>query len=165
MSKYDVNFKRLALLLLPTFWRKPLLGALTYAMVTPLNYLHTKFVLFQRATDYRLTHNGQVCYLRAVLNDRFDPIERRIAITEDTSNIWPLMLWHRSEDHSELLPMRETGRALIVNRRGFVGVNSFDFWVNIPVALLEAVDVTRLRAIVDTYKLASKRFSINYTNQ
>ena len=24
MDKYDVNFKRLALLLLPTFWRRPL---------------------------------------------------------------------------------------------------------------------------------------------
>ncbi len=164
MSKYDVNFKRLALLLLPTFLRKPLLGALVYAAVSPLNYLHTKFVLFQRSTDYRLTHNGQVCYLRAVLNDQFDPIERRITITEDATGTGPLMLWRRSEDRAQLLPMRESGTAFIVNRRGFDGVNSFDFWVNIPVALLEAVDVTRLKAIVNTYKLASKRFSINYIN-
>lgn len=164
MSKYDVNFKRLALLMLPTFWRKPLLGTFAYAMVSPLNYLHTKFVLFQRATDYRLTHNGQVCYLRAVLNDQFDPIERRITITEDASGVGPLMLWRRSEERAELLPMRDSGLAFIVNRRGFDGVNAFDFWVNIPVALLEGVDITRLKAIVNTYKLASKRFSINYTN-
>ena len=164
MSKYDVNFKRLALLMLPTFWRKPLLATIAYAAVSPLNYLHTKFVLFQRSTDYRLTHNGQVCYLRAVLNDQFDPIERRITITEDAGNVGPLMLWHRSEERAQLLPMRETWQAFIVNRRGFEGINSFDFWVNIPVVLLEAVDITRLKAIVNTYKLASKRFSINYIN-
>lgn len=74
MSKYEVNIKRFALLLLPTFWRKPLLATLAYAMVSPLGYLHTRFVLFRRDTVYRLTHNGQVCYLRAVLNDQFDPI-------------------------------------------------------------------------------------------
>ncbi|MDR2894241.1 MAG: hypothetical protein LBU97_02125 [Alistipes sp.] len=162
MSKYDVNFKRLALLMLPTFWRRPLLATFAYAMVTPLNYLHTRFVLLQRSTDYRLTHNGQVCYLRAVLNDQFDPIERRITITEEAGGTGPLMLWHRSEDRAQLLPIRESDTAFIVNRRGFDGVNSFDFWVNIPVALLELVDTTRLKAIVNTYKLASKRFSINY---
>ena len=86
MSKYEVNIKRFALLLLPTFWRKPLLATLAYAMVSPLGYLHTRFVLFRRDTVYRLTHNGQVCYLRAVLNDQFDPIERRITITEEAAS-------------------------------------------------------------------------------
>lgn len=162
MSKYEVNFKRFALLLLPTFWRKPILGAINYAMVSPLNYLHTRFVLFQRESYYRLTHNGQVCYLRAVLNDTFDPIERRITVTEDADSMGILMLRNREEEKAVLLPARETGRAIIVNRRGFDGINGFDFWVNIPAALYETVDVTRLKAIVGTYKLASKRFSINY---
>ena len=85
MSKYEVNIKRLALLLLPTFWRRPILATLAYAMVSPLGYLHTRFVLFRRDTVYRLTHNGQVCYLRAVLNDTFDPIERRITVTEEAA--------------------------------------------------------------------------------
>ena len=150
MSKYEVNIKRFALLLLPTFWRKPLLATLAYAMVSPLGYLHTRFVLFRRDTVYRLTHNGQVCYLRAVLNDQFDPIERRITLHK------------REEEQAFLLPTRDTGRAFIINRRGFGGINGFDFWVNIPISLYDTVDASRLRAIVGTYKLASKRFSINY---
>lgn len=162
MSKYEINFKRLALLLLPTFWRKPIIGAITYATVSPLCYLHTRFILFRRESNYRLTHNGQVCYLRAVLNDQFDPIERRITVTEDADTMGILMLRNREEDKAILLPARETGRAIIVNRRGFDGINGFDFWINIPLVLLETVDVTRLKAIVSTYKLASKRFSINY---
>lgn len=165
MSKYGVNFKRLALLMLPTLWRKPRLAALTYAAASPLNHLHTRFVLFQRATDYRLTHNGQTCRLRAVLNDTFDPIERRITITEDAAACGPSVLWLRSEGRAQLTPSRETGRAFIVTRRGYCGVNATDFWVNIPVSIMDGTDIDRLRAIVNTYKLASKRFSINYISE
>lgn len=162
MSKYEVNFKRLALLMLPTFWRKPIVGAITYAMVSPLCYLHTWFILFRRESIYRLTHNGQVCYLRAVLNDQFDPIERRITVTDAANSMGILMLHNREEDKAILLPVRETGRAIIVNRRGFDGINGFDFWINIPLVLLETLEVARLKAIAGSYKLASKRFSINY---
>ena len=73
-----------------------------------------------------------------------------------------LMLYEREEEKEQLLPYRDAGKAVIVNRRGFGGINAFDFWVNIPAALYETVDVARLKAIVGTYKLASKRFSINY---
>ena len=35
-------------------------------------------------------------------------------------------------------------------------------WVNIPLALYDKLDITQVQAVVDAYKLASKRFSINY---
>lgn len=162
MNKYDVNFKRLALLLLPTFWRKPLLATILYAVVSPLSYLHTRFILFRQDSNYRLTHNGQVCYLRAVLNDTFDPIARRVTITETNDNIGNITLYHRSEDKSKILPQRNSGKVMIINRRGFGGINGFDFWINLPFALYGTIDITRAKAIVNTYKLASKRFSINY---
>ena len=69
MSKYDVKFKRLALLLLPTFLRRPLIAAVAYASVIPVQYLYVRFIRWKQDTDYRLNNNGQVCYLRAVLND------------------------------------------------------------------------------------------------
>lgn len=164
MSKYEVNFKRFALLLLPTFWRKPILATIAYAIVSPLGYLHTRFILFRRESNYRLTHNGQVCYLRAAINDTFDPIERRITVTEEAESVGILIIHEREEEKPQLLPCR-TGKAIIINRRGFGGTNTTDFWVNIPFALYETVDITRLKAIVGSYKLASKRFSINYTYQ
>ena len=141
MDKYDVNFKRLALLLLPTFWRRPLFAAMAYAAVSPLQYLHTRFILWKRESDYRLEHNGQVCYLRALLNDKFDPIDRRITITETVENVGFITLHKREEDAE---------------------VSGYDFWVNIPLALYDKLDITQVRAVVDAYKLASKRFSINY---
>lgn len=162
MSKYDVNIKRLGLLLLPTFWRKPILATFVYATVTPLSYIYTQFTLFRRESDYRLTHNGQVCYLRAVLNDQFDPIERRITITDKAINAGAMFLYKREIERPQLIPGRETGRARVINRRGSSGTDAFDFWVNLPSNLFYSIDVARLRAIVSAYKLASKRFSINY---
>ena len=159
---YDVNFKRLALLLLPTFRRRPLTAAVAYAAVSPLQRLHTRFVLWKRNTDYRLRHNGQVCYLRALLNDMFDPIDRRITITDNAENVGYIILHHRDTDQSVRLPARGSGRAVILNRRGYGGVNGYDFWVNLPVALYGKVGLAQVTGVVNTYKLASKRFSINF---
>lgn len=162
MSKYDVNFKRLALLLLPTSWRRPIIASITYAMVSPFSYIYTHFMRFRSESNYRLTHNGQVCYLRAVLNDTFDPIERRITITDQTTNIGNITLHLRSENQEKLLPQRGAIKIMIINRRGFGGVNGYDSWINIPAVLYASIDTTRVKAIVANYKLASKRFSINY---
>ena len=154
--------KRLALLLLPTFWRKPGFAALAYAAVSPLQWLHTQFVLWKRDAEYRVQKNGQVCHLRAVLNDMFDPIDRRITITDNAENVGYIILHHRDTDQSVRFPARGSGRAVILNRRGYGGVNGYDFWVNLPVALYGKVDLAQVTGVVNTYKLASKRFSINF---
>ena len=159
---YDVNFKRLALLLLPTFRRRPLLAALAYAAVSPLQWLHTRFMLWRSDTDYRLLHNGQVCRLRGLLNDLFDPVDRRITVTEEVSNVGDIVLHRREVQRAVRLPARGSGRMVVLNRRGYGGVSGYDFWVNIPVALLDEIDTDRVRAVVDSYKLASKRYQINF---
>lgn len=162
MSKYEINFKQLALLLLPTFLRRPIMGGVVYAVISPLNYIHTRFVLYQKDKDYRLIHNGQVCYLRTVLNDMFDPVARRITITDDAENSIGLILYEREEQKSVLIPERGTTAGMVVNRRGFGGVDGFDFWINIPFVLQDELNIKRLNAIVNSYKLASKRYQINY---
>lgn len=162
MGKYAINMKRLALLLLPTFWRRPLFAALTYAAVSPLQALHTRFMRWRQETDYRLRYNGQVCHLEAVLNDRFDPLQRRITITDNAENIGSITLHRRVVDRSVLLPQRGSGRIILLNRRGYGGVSGVDFWVNLPISLYGDIDLAQVRAVVGTYKLASKRFSINF---
>lgn len=162
MGKYDVNFRRLALLILPTFWRKPLLTAVAYASVSPITILHSGFLKFRKEKEYGLTHNGQVCYLRAVLNDNFDPAARRITITDAAASGTGVMLaYARDTGRALFLPPRD-GYPLLLNRRGYGGVSGYDFIVNIPYVLEGEIDTARLKAVVNTYKLASKRFGINY---
>lgn len=161
MSKYNVNFKRLALLLLPTFWRKPLFAALLYSLVSPLNMLYVRFKKFRQQSIYRITHNGQVCYLRAVLNDTFDPIERRIAVVDlyDGGGFW--ILYKREEGNQDILPFRKAEWPALLNSRQTSDDNRCDFQINVPAALSSRIDIAYLKAIVNHYKLASRRFSTN----
>lgn len=161
MSFYDLKIKRLALLLLPIAYRKPLIAAFVQSMAQGVNIVYGNFMRWRQNKQYRLSHNGQVCYLRAVLNDQFDPIERRITITDTTANMDLLILYCRDIDMAALVPSRGADNSMTLYRRGSDD-SGYDFWVNIPIALYNTVDVERLKAIVSTYKLASKRFSINY---
>lgn len=103
-----------------------------------------------------------MCRLRGLLNDLFDPVDRRITVTEEVSNVGDIVLHRREVQRAVRLPARGSGRMVVLNRRGYGGVSGYDFWVNIPVALLDEIDTDRVRAVVDSYKLASKRYQINF---
>ena len=79
---YKIDFDRLVLLLLPTFLRKPVLFGYIKALVSPIASLHYKWEQMRAANLLKLSYNGQRCYLRGVLNDRYDPDLRRIYIDE-----------------------------------------------------------------------------------
>ena len=160
---FNVNIKRLALLTLPTWLRRPLAGALIYAGVTPLGRLLQELRAYRNATRYRLSHNGQVCKLRGVLNDEFDPELRRIEIEDRDSmeSREASTVWQREAGRWVMVPRRGTG-AVSIHREGFSGTSGYDFWVRVPEELRDSETETRLRAIVNMYKLASKRYAINY---
>lgn len=160
---YRVNVKRLALLALPTWLRRPIVGALIYAGVSPLGRLLQDLRACRDATSYRLGHNGQVCKLRGALNDLFDPVMRRIVIEDARADesTYPTHIWMR--DAGRWLLVRErAGGVTIIGGRGFAGSGGHDFVVVLPVDL--AIDESRLRAVVNAYKLASMRFAIVYRN-
>lgn len=68
---FEIDLKRFVLQLLPTFYRQPLIFGLLRAALVGLQAVYDQFAEARAAHTYRLTHNGQVCYLRAVLNDAF----------------------------------------------------------------------------------------------
>lgn len=148
---------------MPTWLRRPIATALLYAGVSPLGRQLQDLRALRDETSYRVSHNGQVCKLRGVLNDAFDAKERRIKVEdEDSGNADGSLVYLRSEEREMPVPERSTGRAVILNGRGYGGVSGYDFWVTLPRALRGEVDETRLTATVNRYKLASKRWTINY---
>lgn len=161
MIRYDINFKQLALMLLPTFLRRPVMACLSYAIVAPIANLHTRLVRLRNDTVYRLEHNGQVCHLRAALNDAFDFSLRRITVDDkESDSLLGTLISTRDQCRQIFLPIREKGR-FVINRRGFSGANDIDFWVTIPEELMAVTDDKQLTAIVNTYKLASIRWVKN----
>ena len=157
---YEVNYKKLALLL-PVKLRRARMANFLYTCVLPLQRLARTFGTFRDEKDYRLSHNGQACHLRAVLNDQFDIQERRIYIGE-VDELPPNTLYLRRLSKFLYAYPRAAGQPLVANRRGYDRSNLYDFTVVLPAALQGAVDENRLRAVVNLYKLASKRYLIVY---
>lgn len=160
---FEVNLRRLALLVLPTWWRRPLLGSLAFAAMSAPSRFTLELKTFRKEKNYRLRHNGQVCKLRGVLNDEFDPEQRRITIEDSGSsgNEEASTVYQREVGRWVILPLRGYG-AGIIHRQGYAGTSGYDFWVNIPGELHDGATETRIKAIINTYKLASKRYAINF---
>lgn len=157
-NSYNINFKKLALLLLPTAFRKNILRELTKLLVSPVNFVHVHFMAYRRECDFRLTHNGQRCYLRGCLNEIYDPIKRRIQIGE-AEDVEMKGIYKRNDPEKRIVLINNS-YPFIIGMRGFTG-SEFDFTVRVPKDILDrSGEKARIKATVQEYKLASKQFTI-----
>lgn len=157
---YRVNMKRLVLLALPTWLRRPLVSALLFAGVTPIARALQELRNFRTESRYRITHNGQVCKLRGVLNDEFDPYLRRIRV-EDYSEPSGMCVYER-ECRQWIMVGRTASENVRLERRGFAGTGQYDFRVEVPEEYADNETIVRLRGTIDLYKLAGKRYEIQF---
>ncbi|MBR3648245.1 MAG: hypothetical protein IKN59_07660 [Paludibacteraceae bacterium] len=161
MIHYNINYSRLALALVPIRLRQPLMMNFIYVLLSQVRRLATVFDSFRTTVNYRLTHNSQVCYLRAVLNDRFDMSQRRIEIIDVEPQSSPV-LYQRPLSRFLMAPEAGSGNAIMLSKRAFSGNDAVNFAVIVPAVLRGAFPEDQMRALVDTYKLASKRYTITY---
>lgn len=154
MSLFDVDIRRLGLQLLPMCLRRPLMGALIYAVTQPAAAELKELLRYRREVNEEMRRNGQTCNLRRMLNDTFDPVQRGIVIIE-TENSTGITIWLRSEDKTLTTPQ-------ILNSRGYGGITNIDFVVRLPNRLKGVVDERKLCSIVRRYKLAGMRFGLEY---
>jgi hypothetical protein len=160
---YSVDYRKLSLLLLPTMLRKSRIVAFIYSVTSAVSLLHSQFTTFGDQCFKRLSYNSQTCRLQACVNDYFDSVDRRIVIENLDSTNDDFILYNRSENRGKRGYNRTEGKERILYNRGFSGSGAYDFIVKVPTVLsLSNQDIIRLTALVNTYKLASKRFSIIY---
>lgn len=123
------------------------------SLLMPLDDLYGRFVEQRNKHLYNLAHNGQKCYLRKALNDRFDPHLRRITIDEPT-HYAAVYIFTEPED----LPIYlEPSVYLYAGEEHVGGTN---FVVRIPRGL-SYLDL-EIKALIDYYKIASKKYTIYY---
>ncbi|MBQ9076860.1 MAG: hypothetical protein IJY31_03355 [Muribaculaceae bacterium] len=155
-SIYDVDINRLLKLLLPMRWRQVGLLAMGKALTTPITGMPAKLKDYKAECEYRMRYSGQVCRLRGLLNDEFDCDKRRITVTDSKSSFADgyIFVYSRKEGKYEVqLPCEIRERS---NPQYDIG----DFDVNVPMELKEKE--LRIKALINEYKLASKRYKINY---
>ena len=128
------------------------------ALLTPFNALYNTFKSYRDDNIYKLNHNGQVCYLEGALNDAFDIDLRRMTITDAGGLDVTLLATDADADQFIILDDDATGAFILSNDSGY-NDGEWDFIVTIPY-LFSSSEKFRLRALVDFYKLAGKRYDV-----
>ncbi|MEG0560009.1 MAG: hypothetical protein RR513_05790 [Muribaculaceae bacterium] len=157
-NSWLIDYKRLAVLVLPTFLRKPMLVRYVQVMISAVSTVHAQLTTYRDSIGYELSMTGQVCRLRALLNDSFDAVKRRITIVDVEGKSSATVVWRRDALRGLTIAMRNNGGGVAISCRDYEGVNSPAFDVVIPVEV--SVDDRRLRALVNAHKLAGKQFTI-----
>ncbi|MBS2100718.1 hypothetical protein [Carboxylicivirga linearis] len=154
---FGIDFNNVVIWLIPKVLRKAFNIAWLKALVTPIISLYNQFTSYKADILYKLDHNGQVCYLEGALNDAFDTDERRIYISDAGGDT--ITLIHRDSDNDPLVLDADDYSAFIMHNDSAYFGGSYDFIVNIPYQFSDA-SLYRLRALVDYYKLAGKRYDV-----
>lgn len=148
---FNVNWKKLAILLTPTFLRSNLMIAWLELLMEGINDIHYQWLQFRKSNIYILAHNSQVCYLRAALNDSFDYDLRRIIII-DGNKYKKKYIYTRGEQKPKFIGI------LFIHSRDDYEDTGIDFIVQVPSNLVYNED--QMKALINFYKLASKRYKI-----
>lgn len=148
---YNLNINKLTELLTPTFLRKERFLVWLRVLHFPLIEIVDKFNFNRNENLYNLAQNGQVCYLRKVLNDRFDVSQRRIEVA-DGNRFKRQYIYTDGEQRPRYLGV------MYLRDDADYADTGVDFIVQVPADLL--YNEYEMRALIDFYKLASKRYKI-----
>ena len=148
---FNLDIPKLTSLLTPTFLRREKLSAWLRALHYPLIKVADDFNVNRNANLYNLAHNGQVCYLRAALNDKFDISQRRIKIAEGNR-------YKRQYIYTDGEKKPKYLGVMYLRDDADYGDKVVDFIVLVPAGL--QYNDYEMRYIIDFYKLASKRYKI-----
>jgi hypothetical protein len=155
---FNINYNQLALLLLPTFLRKPVIVAYIQSLLVPIDKLYYKWSVFRVDNLYRIKHTGQVFSLRKSLNDRFDPVQRRIYITDgnfyDTTYIYT-----EAEGQDVWLYTEAEAGTLYLRTEPETADTGLDFIVWVPQQVYTS-EIYGLKAHIDFYRAGGKRYNI-----
>ncbi len=156
---FRIDFDKWVLMLLPTLLRRKVMFALCRATVAPIRVLYERFVAKREAHNYTLTHNGQVCYLRAALNDAFGTTGFDIVDYDDGRGEW---LYAKSEelDH-HLYAVDETlddenNPVPILYDEARLSLPLNTFIVQVPAAIY-STNLDKVKGIVERYRPLSKQ--------
>lgn len=149
---YKIDFNKFGVLFLPPFLRKPKILAYARSLLTPMSNAYYRWSVFRDDNVYKIAHNGQVCFLRKALNDRFDPSQRRIYIDEGY-NFYRKYIYTKGEKKPYFL-----GKMYLNQKEDFADTG-VDFIVFVPKNILDT-QLYELQALIHFYKLGGKRYKI-----
>lgn len=158
MKLFQIDYKHLILLLLPTFLRRSRIFAFLCALTFGVSEMHGRFLKNREANLLRIKRNGQVCYLRGLLSDELDAEKRRIIISDGyVEGDW---IFAMTEGDAFQLLIDKPG-IMVYSGDTIIGNTAF-FYVDVPWGKDDENLNNRLKNYLNEYKLLSKKYIIRY---
>lgn len=152
---FNLDLKKVALWLIPAWLRQPTILVILMAVTWPLRQVYNSFVVFCEAKLYRLNHNGQVCYLEAVLRDSFDAVDRRIWIS-DFDGKERIYFWPDAERRNVNFSITQ-----FFWPDSDYADSGVDFTIHLPNDVATGPgQMPYLKSLTDEYKLGGKNYNI-----
>lgn len=150
MSKYELNFRKLIVQMLPFSLRGNLVDFLE-VLISPLKKLYYKFLTFKQDNEKLLSFNAQMPRLQGLLNNYFGTSSIYIedALYNELDGVW---------ENLEYKP-KEIGFWGIIGKDE-IGYDGFRVYV--PVVLKEKEDV--IISLINRYKFAGTSYKIIWFN-
>lgn len=166
MKVFEMDYKKLAVLLTPTFLRQSTLVALVRVLMQPLVTLYDKFSTNRDDHLYNLAHNGQVCRLKHALNKLDDRLTYRNGFEIEDINAlgnfvfaydedMPQSLWWWVEDQPDCTMVYDEAEILVATETFVVFVpDIFAFNGSKPAdpRIISTVEQYRLVSRTATYR-------------
>lgn len=148
--------------LIPVKIRGQVLVESIKAMLQPLQIVNNQFAALGKKIRYDLSFTGQVIYLEHLLNDVFDSTLRRIYITDsNTVQIGDFFVFYQNENQpSDYVYYEGEGVDTPYLQFESETVSNVDFIVFVPIALFNIQTEATLKALINKYKIAGKRYKI-----
>lgn len=150
---YNIQLNILSAQLMITSIRKVATMSLVRALVKPIFTLNYRWMRRRENNLYILDHNGQVCYLRGALNDKFDFTQRRIYIDGTGADEDRIYVYTPGELRPKYL-----GNIFLRPSLEYAGVGA-DFIVYVPSEIM-AVQSFEVIATIELYRAGGKRYLI-----
>ncbi len=150
---YRIDFHKWIVQMLPYVLRKPVLIALIETAISPLMKLRDNFFEHRDKVETKLTHNGQVCHLRGILEQSFG---KGFIIKDKQPTIIRPVYAYREQDNQCLITYQEPSVDIPVTVDA--NVNQDDtFIVLVPAKIYES-KLQEVLELINQYKLPSKSF-------
>ena len=154
---FKISYKKLAILLLPVNLRKARIITLLSSLIIAIENIYYNFTGSRNERNRRIRYTPQVCVLEGLLNDEADKQLRRIQIYDRQFSSFINFFYPENGTYNYVItPFLFVGEAAIQEE-------SVYFIVSVPWTAATNEDVERrVRWLLNNYKLAGKKYIIQY---
>lgn len=156
-NTYSVNWNKLISWLTPSVLFKPKIFALLKSIVAPISLLQGEFIGYRYQVNYELSITGQVCRLEKLLNDRYDPVDRRIYISNGNPSP-KKFAFKQNEFVPQPVYTEPENVGYFIFQEGEITQQTYHFNVNVPVGL--AFDENEFKSVLNAFKMPAKKYTI-----